>query len=1022
MKKITNLIFLCSLLIVSVVSAQNARLQVIHNSPDLAAALVDVYVNDDLLLNDFAFRTATPFIDVPAGVELSIDIAPSTSTSSAESLYNLTSTLTADETYIVVANGIISSSGYSPNQPFTLNVYAGGREGTSVANNTDVIVMHGSPDAPTVDVVELAAPAGTIINDISYGSFSNYLELPTNNYVLAIRDQSGTTTVATYSAPLADLFLETDAITVLASGFLDPAVNSNGPAFGLWVALASGGNLIPLPLFHNPTARLQVIHNSPDMIASTVDVYVNDELLLNDFAFRTATPFIDVPAIIALSIDIAPSTSTSSAESLYNLTTNLEPSETYIVVANGIVSSSGYTPNQPFGLNVLVGGREGTSVPDNTDVIVFHGSTDAPTVDVVETSIPAGTIINDISYESFSNYLELPTNNYIIDVRDQSGTTTVATYSAPLADLFLETDAITVLASGFLDPAVNSNGPAFGLWVALASGGNLIPLPLVETPTARLQVIHNSPDLAAALVDVYVNDDLLLNDFAFRTATPFIDVPAGVELSIDIAPSTSTSSAESLYNLTATLTADETYIVVANGIVSPSGYSPAQPFALNVFAQGREAASNSANTDVLVNHGSPDAPTVDVVETSVPAGTIVNDISFPDFAGYLELPNLDFTLDVRDATGTVTVASYQAPLQTLGLDGAAITVLASGFLDPAVNSNGPAFGLWVALASGGNLIPLPLVETPTARLQVIHNSPDLAAALVDVYVNDDLLLNDFAFRTATPFIDVPAGVELSIDIAPSTSTSSTESLYNLTATLTADETYIVVANGIVSPSGYSPAQPFALNVFAQGREAASNSANTDVLVNHGSPDAPTVDVVETSVPAGTIVNDISFPDFAGYLELPNLDFTLDVRDATGTVTVASYQAPLQTLGLDGAAITVLASGFLYPVVNSNGPAFGLWVALASGGNLIPLPQIPLSVTDFNSSKISIYPNPTSNQLKLDIPFDYENFKGIIYDLSGREVKTFSNPNSIYVSDLNNGLYILNVTLDEVNFNQKFLKN
>ena len=321
-----------------------------------------------------------------------------------------------------------------------------------------------------------------------------------------------------------------------------------------------------------------------------------------------------------------------------------------------------------------------------------------------------------------------------------------------------------------------------------------------------------------------------------------------------------------------------------------------------------------------------------------------------------------------------------------------------------------------------SLLIVSVVSAQNARLQVIHNSPDLAAALVDVYVNDDLLLNDFAFRTATPFIDVPAGVELSIDIAPSTSTSSAESLYNLTATLTADETYIVVANGIVSPTGYSPAQPFALNVFAQGREVASNSANTEVLVNHGSPDAPTVDVVETSVPAGTIVNDISFPDFAGYLELPNLDFTLDVRDATGTVTVASYQAPLQTLGLDGAAITVLASGFLNPAVNSNGPAFGLWVALASGGELIPLPQIPLSVTDFNSSKISIYPNPTSSQLNLDIPFDYENFKGIIYDLSGREVKTFSNPNSIYVSDLNNGLYILNVTLDDVNFNQKFLKN
>ncbi len=544
----------------------------------------------------------------------------------------------------------------------------------------------------------------------------------------------------------------------------------------------------------------------------------------------------------------------------------------------------------------------------------------------------------------------------------------------------------------------------------------------LSAQNARVQVVHNSPDLAATLVDVYVNDELLLDDFAFRTATPFIDVPAGVALSIDVAPSDSTSSAESLYNLTATLTEGETYILVANGIVSPTGYSVAPNFAINVYAQGREAAADPASTDVLVNHGSPDAPTVDVVETSVPAGTIVNDLSFPAFAGYLELPNLDFTLDVRDATGTTTVASYLAPLQTLGLDGAAITVLASGFLDPAQNSDGPAFGLWVALASGGDLIPLPSAETPTARLQAIHNSPDLAAALVDVYVNDELLLDDFAFRTATPFIDVPAGVALSIDVAPSDSTSSAESLYNLTATLTEGETYILVANGIVSPTGYSVAPNFAINVYAQGREAAADPASTDVLVNHGSPDAPTVDVVETSVPAGTIVNDLSFPAFAGYLELPNLDFTLDVRDATGTTTVASYLAPLQTLGLDGAAITVLASGFLAPAQNSDGPAFGLWVALASGGDLIPLPQAPLSVSDFDLNTVSLYPNPAKQTISLSIPFDYENFRASVYDLSGRQVKTVVDPLNIDISDLNNGMYIINTTLNNLSFNQKFVKN
>jgi hypothetical protein len=43
----------------------------------------------------------------------------------------------------------------------------------------------------------------------------------------------------------------------------------------------------------------------------------------------------------------------------------------------------------------------------------------------------------------------------------------------------------------------------FGVYVALPSGGNLIPLPL---STAKVQVVHNSADAAAASVDLYVQD------------------------------------------------------------------------------------------------------------------------------------------------------------------------------------------------------------------------------------------------------------------------------------------------------------------------------------------------------------------------------------------------------------------------------------------------------------------------------------------------------------------------------------
>ena len=78
----TLLLVLLSLFITSfAVHAQTARLQVIHNAADPAAKMVDIYLGETLLLNDFEFRAATPFIDAPANQEIEIGVAPGTSNS-----------------------------------------------------------------------------------------------------------------------------------------------------------------------------------------------------------------------------------------------------------------------------------------------------------------------------------------------------------------------------------------------------------------------------------------------------------------------------------------------------------------------------------------------------------------------------------------------------------------------------------------------------------------------------------------------------------------------------------------------------------------------------------------------------------------------------------------------------------------------------------------------------------------------------------------------------------------------------
>ncbi|MEM6270306.1 MAG: DUF4397 domain-containing protein [Bacteroidota bacterium] len=540
---------------------------------------------------------------------------------------------------------------------------------------------------------------------------------------------------------------------------------------------------------------------------------------------------------------------------------------------------------------------------------------------------------------------------------------------------------------------------------------------------ARVQVIHNAADLGAATVDIWLDDGInppviLLDNFEFRTATGWTNVPAGMAFTLGVAPGNSTSYAtDTLKSFTFNLTPSETYVIIANGTVSGMGYNPAQPFELDVFPMGRESATNSGNTDVLIYHGATDAPAVDIVE--VTAGTLADGISYRDFEGYLELPNANYSIQVRADANNTTVQQYGAPLQTLNMAGESIVVLASGFLDPSQNSNGPGFGLYVATDTGGVLTPLPTEATTTARVQVIHNSADAAAATVDIWLNDVLLLDDLNFQEASPFIDAPAGVAFDVSVQPSNSTDTVNALAKYTYTLTGGEKYILVANGIVSTTGYSPLEPFNIWVYAGAREAATMSGNTDVLVFHGSTDAPIVNIDETLVPAGNLITGLEYSEFRGYLELGTMDYGLAVIDSAAMATAATFSAPLMTLGLQDSAITVLASGFLDPSMNSGGQGFGL-IAVTQSGMVQPLPVLVSATEPVENGEFGLFPNPATNNVTLRYNVEKPGEMNVtVRDLTGRVLMTQNvgtqgigeQDINLNVSELPSGTYMVELNND-----------
>ncbi len=428
--------------VLSLLYSQSAQVQIFHNSP---SPTVDVYVDASLALEDFEYRTSTALIDLPINAE--VGIAPA----DGDILATFPFELEENGKYVVAASGIVGDEA----TPF--NLIASTLEEEAADDVSFALkVMHGVTDAPAVDIY---ADGNLLVENLAYGEFQGYLQVPVGDYTLDITAHGSLEPVASFSAPLSTYGGVSGV--VYASGFLAPS--GDQPSFGLLLNTPSG-YVVELPAAESAltSAKVQIVHNSP---YPTVDIYVDGAMALEGVAYRASTGLLDLP--LDAEVGIAP----TGDDVIATFPFQLEDDGTYVVMATGIVGDEDY----PFDL--LASSLDQAAADDESFALkVMHGVTDAPSVDIYA---DGNILVENLAYGEFQGYIQVPVGNYTLDITGHGSTESVASFSAPLSTYGGVSGV--VYASGFLNPAADDS--AFTLILTTPSG-YVVELPAAETALA----------------------------------------------------------------------------------------------------------------------------------------------------------------------------------------------------------------------------------------------------------------------------------------------------------------------------------------------------------------------------------------------------------------------------------------------------------------------------------------------------------------------------------------------------------
>src|SRR5688500_2146354 len=206
------------------------------------------------------------------------------------------------------------------------------------ANNANIRVIHGSPDAPAVDIYVNGAKA---ISNLAFKEATAWTPLPAGTYAVKVTATGSTDAVIEASLPLE----AGQYYTVLATGKLAD--------ISAKVLVDDLSSLAP------GKARLRVVHASPDTPA--VDVAVKGgPVLVSNLAYPNATDYLTVDK---MTVDVEIRAAGTETVALAVPGFALEEGKSYSVYALGLLNGTPALPVLPTADNVMSNAMVEASMP-----------------------------------------------------------------------------------------------------------------------------------------------------------------------------------------------------------------------------------------------------------------------------------------------------------------------------------------------------------------------------------------------------------------------------------------------------------------------------------------------------------------------------------------------------------------------------------------------------------------------------------------------------------------------------------